>query len=591
MAGLKQSQLNAVPSAFWTFDSDRTGLGGNAIVDEIGNQNPLTINGDNYMLEQLSLNPIEVVDQHSVTVGWQQKVGGGWPQSHFECPHSSSFDFPILGSFSVEFLYYKEYADQIREIGEPGWRSEITTPLISKGAVLNVRLIDAYWGSDFLTCDVVGRRITVYANTTNPFELFNQNNHVIISYKVTQIDVNEYQSRIVLYINGRLAGEDIKTHFDNYPITVTSDSWFIAGNGGFDPVRDYATETLKLDQIAIYNYGIEDTQVSYHYTRTKHYDQLIKTDTPLRYWRLNDLYQTSNDTMYAEVGGINGVYYGNVGHHVAGPEKLVQSHAMKFNLTGNATVTHEISSRYQPMMNISNPYSVEFWFRSGEHKRGVLFSCVEDLSDWKGVIILLNSKAGTHSPGNIEIHEGRDVTMSSRDVNPITSERENWNDNKWHHIVVTRNSTELKLWLDGELNREETYAVGIANGKPSTIHLMNAAPGDLQVIGEMCELVQYVHALEPMQIQSRWLFTTRYRIEGFTLLQGVPIEATVRFYDHINGELKAEVISNNTTGEYKYYPSSNRYLDVLSFIPDNNTTRYRVHGPVKPTEYDDNHLI
>ncbi len=33
MAGLKSTQLSDVPVAFWTFDSDRTGLNGNQIVD------------------------------------------------------------------------------------------------------------------------------------------------------------------------------------------------------------------------------------------------------------------------------------------------------------------------------------------------------------------------------------------------------------------------------------------------------------------------------------------------------------------------------------------------------------------------------
>lgn len=591
MPGLKQSQLNAVPSAFWTFDSDRTGLNGNAIVDEQGNQNPLVVNGDDYLLEQISLNPIEVVDQYACTVGWQQLVDGGWPECHFEAAHSSSFNFPVLGSFSVEMLYYKDKADMIRLSGEPGYRSSIVTPLILKGSVLNISTVDSWYGTDYLDITVVGRNIRVYEDTNLGINIFESTNHLIVSYDVTQIDVNEYQSVINVYINGRLVGQDSENYFDNYPNTVTNDSWFIAGNGGPNAVTDFATETLKLDQIAVYNYGIEESQVSYHYTRTKHYDTLIKNDAPFRYWRMNELFVPDDNTMYAEIGGLDGIYYGSVSNYFPGPDKLVESHSTKFNNTGNAVINRELVGRYYPVIDISNPYTIEFWFKCNSYNRGTLLHCVEDDPNWNGLIIWLNSKSGINAPGNIEVTENTTTRISSRDTDPATSERENWNDGVWHHLVVVRDSVNLKLYIDGELNAQGTYALSPSNDKPSQLHLMNTGPGEYQVLGEMCELVQYEYALEPLQIQSRWMFTTRYKVEGFTLLQGVPVEATVRFYNHITGELDGEVISSGATGEYKYYPPTSRYLDVLSFIPDNNTTRYRVHGPVKPAEYDDNHLI
>lgn len=594
MPGFKQTQLNAVPSAYWTFDSDRTGLNGNAIVDEQGNQNPLVVNGDDYLLEQTSLNDIEVSDQYSVTLGWQQKIDGGWPECHFECPHSTAFNFPIMGSFSVEFLYYKDVAGVIRQVGEPGYFQDVYTPVISKGSVLDVRIRDGYYGGDAdneLIVTVLGRTITI-DSSNSIYPVFGKTNHVIVSYKVTQIDVNEYQSRIAVFFNGKLAGENIANHLDSYPVTVTNDTWFIAGNGGINPRTDYATETFKLDQIAIYNYGVTDTQASYHYTKTKHYDTLIKIDAPTHYWRLNELYVPGDKTLYSEIGGYNGTYFGNISHYQPGPDKLVEAHAIKFNDTGNAVVnrlgTYNV---YIPLINVANPYSTEFWFKCDSYNRGTLFYCAEDNPNWAGLVIWINSKAGLHSPGNIEVAESSTVSISSRDTDPITSERENWNDGEWHHICVTRQSTEFKLYLDGELNSQGSFLNSEQNDQPSQIHLMNAAPGDFQVLGQMCELAHYTYALQPLQIQNRWLFTTRYRVEGYTLLQGVPVVATVRFYDHISGELIGQVTSNVATGEYKYYPSSNRYLDVLSFIPDNNTTRYRVHGPVKPAEYDDNHLI
>ena len=196
-----------------------------------------------------------------------------------------------------------------------------------------------------------------------------------------------------------------------------------------------------------------------------------------------------------------------------------------------------------------------------------------------------------HSPGNIHVAEDVDTYINSGDIDETTGDRNNWNDGNWHHLVVRRTSDNyLELYMDGQLDARSLFAKQ-SNNHPGVIHLMGGRPGTTPITGQMCELAFYQYTLSEIQIQSRWLFTTQYRVSGFTLLQGQPIQATVRFYDHITGELIAAQTTDTETGEYQYNPPTNRYVDVLSFIPDNKTTRYRVHGPVKPAEFNDSHLI
>ena len=127
-------------------------------------------------------------------------------------------------------------------------------------------------------------------------------------------------------------------------------------------------------------------------------------------------------------------------------------------------------------------------------------------------------------------------------------------------------------------------------GGPGQINLMNGRPGDYPLYGNICDIAFHTKALQDMQLYNRYVFSTRFKVAGYTLLQGTPVSATLRFYDTITGELMGEVESNSLTGEYTYYPLTNHHVDVLSKLPHNNTTRYRVHGPVAPAEYDDTHL-
>ena len=100
----------------------------------------------------------------------------------------------------------------------------------------------------------------------------------------------------------------------------------------------------------------------------------------------------------------------------------------------------------------------------------------------------------------------------------------------------------------------------------------------------------YDYALSADQLNGRFHFASRHKIFGYTLLEGQPVPATVRFYDTLTGEKLYELTSDANTGEYTYYTYSDRTIDIVALLPENNTTRYRVHGPIKPAEYSDSHL-
>lgn len=590
MAGLKLTQLNDVPVAFWTFDYDRTGLNGNAILDEIGNKNPMVVHsdtaGDNYWLERQSLNSLEVSDQYAMSVAVDQKVDNHWREQFFEVVHSNEFEFPDKGQFSVEWLMYKTPAGRIRNNGEPGDNRDIITPLISKGTVFNSYILDDWGGSDRITISVMGRSISIHDNV---YPIWNRMQHCVVTYKVEQTDVNEYESTVSFYMNGRLIGEDVETHIDTFPNTTTSDSWLFCGDGGSNPATDFATELLTMDQIAVYTYPLTAEQVGNHYRKTKQYDQMIIDDYPQHYWRFDEIQNPLDSTIYPRVGSIYGEYYGAVDRHHPGPSKLVVSHSPKFPKGSSGYFTNINANRYYPIIDVNQDYTLEFWFKSSDNDRGIIFDCTEEQpTEWHGLRVFLNSKGNNHYPGNIQVAESHGNYLTSRDTDD-NGERYLFNDDEWHYVVIRRTDLLFELIIDGVKHAEALFdKVGI--GQPGQIHIMNSRPGDYALSGSICELAFHRKALQDQQISNRFLFTTRYKIAGYTLLQGAPVKAEVRFYNSISGELVHKLESDPITGEYLYYPPDNRHLDMMSKLPENNTTRYRVHGPVAPAEYNDSHL-
>lgn len=591
MAGLKQSQINDLPVAYWTFDFDQTGLNGNLLIDEIGNKNPMIVNsdtaGDNYWLEQQSLNPLELADQFALSVALDQKVDDHWREQFFEVVHSVDFDFPDRGQFSIEWMMYKDAADDIRNSGEVGQFSNVHTPLFSKGSVVSATISDNRNTTDTMSISVLGRTITLNENT---YPLWSRALHCVITYEVVQTDINEYESSVKFWVNGRLIGENNQSHVDNFPNTSTTASWLFAGNGGSNPLTDFATERLTLDQIAVYSYPLTAQQVANHYRKTKQYDQMITDDLPAHYWRLDEDDNPLDMSLNPLVGGVNGYYYGAVNRDALGPERIVTSRAPFFQIGGGAHIDdYDTSSRFDPIININSNYTLEFWFKSRSNDRGILFDCTEEFPEtWQGLRVFLNSKNNGHSPGNIQVSESYDNHIASLDLD-ANNDRYLFNDDEWHHLAVVRDGNDVSLILDGNVHATQGFSTG-SIGKPGQIHLMNSRPGDYDIEGYICEIAFYYRALQVQQIYNRYIFSTKYKVAGFTLLQGAPVSATVRFYDTVNGELVGEVVSNGVTGAYEFFPLSNRHLDVISKLPESNTTRYRVHGPVAPAEYDDSHL-
>ena len=144
---------------------------------------------------------------------------------------------------------------------------------------------------------------------------------------------------------------------------------------------------------------------------------MLIDDIPTHYWRLNDSAIPTDLTIYPEVGSVDGTYIGSVNRFQPGPDRLIGTNSSFFQSGGAGYIDSVISNQFQPILDTSDSYSMEFWFNCGSNNRGMLIDCTEEQpNEWNGIRVYLNSKSNAHSPGNLQFSQSSSVFINSLDV-------------------------------------------------------------------------------------------------------------------------------------------------------------------------------
>mgnify|MGYP003554750327 FL=1 len=129
--------------AMWSFDGDTfEGASGvpllDYLIDEVDNQNKAWVMADSsgqtpLIIGRPSLVELEPSNQYSLAQGLDAPPAGSapWPKWYLSVDHSADFNFPNLGSFSVEFVAKKDNENVYGASTGSGFWSK-TTPLNRK---------------------------------------------------------------------------------------------------------------------------------------------------------------------------------------------------------------------------------------------------------------------------------------------------------------------------------------------------------------------------------------------------------------------------------------------------------------------------
>ena len=582
---------NDNPKGFWTFDTDRQGIS-TSVVDESGNgshmnirnDDPFVPNHEGVQLEKYSLVELEPGDKYSVTMGESQAVNGEFPHNYLETPHTNVFDLSANhGSFSFEFFYYKASPDDIL-IGDP--TKTIETPILFKDGLINIVTVRTI-AKTYLQVDYSYVALSVIIYDDDPlFDTFNKTNHVVVVQDVIQVNTLRWVATLKVYINGRLMGSDSREYLNTPPSTTFSGGALQNGgllfgsNGRSNKFLDYATELLRLDSVAMFDYALNEEQITNHYRKTVPYYKVVKNSSATFFLEFNDLPSITNNKIEASIAYSRSLHYGNVTRYNIGVDRIPNTRSML--LTGNGridVIKTGVHGNTTTLLDISDDYTVDFWFNTSQEKYGVLFEFTEHSSEDSAGIRIMSEN------GRIFVKESIDTTIYSLQYKQ-NGDVYDFGDGYWHHVALIREGTRLTLYLDAV---SHGYIDSIPNGMDYTGmgHLMNDRNSSSPVLGSVSLFAIYKHALKSYELLARYNYAFRYKVQGHTLLQGSPIAATVRVYNSITGELMGQTISSGVDGEYTYYPLTNDRVDIVYILGEYSNVRHRVHGSVLPAEIQD----
>lgn len=556
MSGYKAQVINDDCCSLWSFDGDlfdpvtRRLLVPEGepriIMDEIDNLNPAILHSDHevylgYRLGLPSMVVHEQTDQHSCAFGYYGRMPdhpSQYPKAYLEIPHTTTYMFPRLGSFSIEFIIKKDYDN---------YGCGIIRPVMKKAGVFDIRFNFPCYGTILLEVFHPGGSTSINTSFLGQ-NLLGRTFHFCLVWSVVEIGANVYRGTARSYINARVATEQVYTYYDTFPNTNIVTPIEIGGVGGSANLsNDRNTSPLILDQIAVYDKAITQDQVANHYSKIFPYVEMLKNDFATNIWEFSDVDSLSNFTITPLVGNLSGEYIGvrsqNFIRQQPGPSTIPVSTSASFMGGGHAFFSNVNAWNAPIPINISGDYSYEWWFRTSEPSRCVLLSAQQYRYPFNGLLVQLNMRDHNFFSGALQFSECEsDPVLNSRVLND-NGNRFNFNDGKWHHIAIVRAAQRVQLWLDG-IKHSEVVTPPKNVGAPGQITLMNMMPGRLKCDGFVCDFAIYPFALQEHQIKARVTYSTVYKIRGIVTLMGVPFQATLRFYKTYTGELVQEIQSD-----------------------------------------------
>lgn len=599
MAGYKQQVVDDDAASLWSFDGDAFDQttrklivpdgDPRVIIDEIDNQNPAILHSDHelylgYRMGMPSMIVHEQEDQYSMTFGYYGNIPAhpsGYPKAYLEIPHTTTYSFPRLGSFSVEFMW--------KITSNPSTYGSY--PIFVKSGVIDISYV-VNPSSSYLNFSHPGgvASLGYFSGSSNIFtSIINQVFHVAFVWDVIQIANNQYQGTAYVYLNGRLYSKQVYNYLDTFPNTNVSTPITICGTSTL-----YWKSACQMDQIAVYDKPLSADEVIRHVSKAYPYDQFLKNDGASNIWPFDDADSLVNFEIAPYYGNHTGVYVGGRGRCLRGgdgPSGIIGSSCCTFVDGGQASfASKNSSSAYSPRNEAD--YTYEWWFNTTESQRGVMLSIQTLEFPFNGPLVQMNVRDHQFSIGSIQYSvEDTYPVLNSRYLDD-NGERMEFNDGKWHHIAITRqlNTGICQLYLDGILHDQQTLALPTV-GHPGQLMMMNSMPGRLKVHGSLSFLAAYGFDLQDHQIRARANYSIIYKIRGIVTLLGVPYRAKLRFYSSYTGEFIQEVESDPDTGEYEVQFYNNSNIDILVFDPNDLSVRYRAYGPVKPSEFDDLPII
>lgn len=591
MSGYKTTVLAMKPKLFITFDGDafddqsrmytavpryildESGFENHGIMQDSG-----AVSGySGYRAGMPSVVKLEQFQQYSCSFGYygrRPSAPNVYEKAYVEVPHSAtSLGFPE-GSYTIMFSVRKENVTQYRNDNTS--YGNLVRPLASKIGVFDVHVEYTYSGGDYLRFESPGGVVSYQIHS----DFHDENQHITSTWELKNVSPGLQRGTGVLYVNGIEVGRISKDFYGgapslNYPTSVN-----IGGVPEYRPDHsDRHTENCQIDQFVVFSSALTGNAINRLVKKTMSYRDMVLSSKPYAFWECSDSEDPNTNILENQINSLTAQVIGGTGlisRGVPGPSQVPGALAVQV-ANGGQLFIHNSGSFASPVINIFSDYTVEFWFTATSSQISSIFAMNGTVRPFNGLNVTLNMANNQFNSGSIQVQETENEWIVANG---------NYNDGKEHHCAVVKRGNMIELWLDGSLKASKTLA-SASSGSPGTASFFSVSPGRQSTPGWVSNIAFYDRALQEGQITARANYRRIYKVSGQVTMRGVPYKANVRVYSHYDGSLITEIFSNSSSGDYLVELYDNRNVDLVVLNSQDPTVRYRVYGPVVPSEYED----
>ena len=237
----------------------------------------------------------------------------------------------------------------------------------------------------------------------------------------------------------------------------------------------------NMSHVAIYDYPLPDEDILKHAFRGQSrnhatFKGLIESDNPVAYWTFDRLQGLAD-----EIGNIS---FNVNGTHVIQKNALVLNDAAVGN---NYLYTDQFS-----LAPTDTNFSIEFGFK-----------CPTTQTD--AVLVSQWDEAGNDGSIKIALMATNKIVVYMNDNTASISSTTDYNDGKWHHVVVTYDGTEIALYVDGV---PEAYYTITMNHPTYDFVVGNTSDGDaswhLESRAEIDDVAIYYEQILPARVEDHY---------------------------------------------------------------------------------------
>jgi Concanavalin A-like lectin/glucanases superfamily len=185
------------------------------------------------------------------------------------------------------------------------------------------------------------------------------------------------------------------------------------------------------------------------------------------------------------------------------------NHAVEFGVTdqGGEILCNDLLDD-----EITDSYSIEFWIKPSHYHLGAVVSLVGDPETPNGVIPhgMLLEMGGTglipravHHPGRVRFLH-RSPASNDSDQGTSCYSTDSYTLRKWQHVVTVKDSSRMRLYIDGVLAGEGEDFTELPAGMRLLLGGLYPSRRVRPYIGQLDELAIYNRALKPQEIKRHY---------------------------------------------------------------------------------------